>query len=111
MPTPRPSRELQAGQLSPTPQRVPTPVSPAVFTSTMETTMLKSILAALMPNQDQIYAYIRTFVLAQGTVLISHGIFVTNSQLEMISGGLAAVAAIILSQIFHSTKGQSLLKE
>lgn len=69
-----------------------------------------AILKMLIPNEDQIYSWIRSALLAEGTTLASHGIFVTGNQIELITGGLTAAIAIVLSTIFHSVGGQSLTK-
>ena len=59
-------------------------------------------------NWDQIYALIRNVLLALGAGLVTRG-YLSTDTLSAIVGGAVGVISVILSQIFHSDQGQSLL--
>ena len=59
-------------------------------------------------NWDQIYALIRNVLLALGAGLVAKG-YLSTDTLSAIVGGVVGVISVILSQIFHSDQGQSLM--
>jgi hypothetical protein len=59
-------------------------------------------------NWDQIYALIRNVLLALGAGLVAKG-YLSADTLSAIVGGVVGVVSVILSQIFHSDQGQSLV--
>ncbi len=59
-------------------------------------------------NWDQIYALIRNVLLALGAGLVTKG-YLSADTLSAIVGGVVGIVSVVLSQIFHSDQGQSLI--
>lgn len=59
-------------------------------------------------NWDQIYSLIRNVLLALGAGLVAKG-YLSADTLAAIVGGIVGTVSVVLSQIFHSDQGQSLL--
>ena len=59
-------------------------------------------------NWDRIYALIRNVLLALGAGLVTKG-YLSADTLSAIVGGVVGIVSVVLSQIFHSDQGQSLI--
>ena len=59
-------------------------------------------------NWDQIYSLIRNVLLALGAGLVAKGTLSADT-LSAIVGGIVGVISVVLSQVFHSDQGQSLV--
>lgn len=59
-------------------------------------------------NWDQIYSLIRNVLLALGAGLVAKG-YLSADTLAEIVGGIVGALSVVLSQVFHTDKGQSLM--
>lgn len=60
-------------------------------------------------NWDQIYSLIRNVLLALGAGMVAKG-YLSADTLSAIVGGIVGVVSVVMSQVFHSDNGQSLVK-
>ena len=59
-------------------------------------------------NWDQIYALLRSVLLALGASLVTKGV-ISGDTLNAVVGAIVGIVPIVLSQIFHMNAGQSIV--